>query len=116
MSIVTSAAPSGSLATTFSSVLVHAYPTRLARLRRAASTSVRAAASGSTSCGSSDTSSPALTTLPSSASRSISGLTAATTVAGPDSATRRAATTGAGATTTWAPSRTPRLPSVRSSA
>jgi hypothetical protein len=98
--MVTSAASASSTPTTVSSVLVHAYPTRLARLRRAASTSERWSASGITSCGSRDTSSPAVTTLPSSASRSISGDTTATISGGPVSVTRRASTTGIGVTVT----------------
>ena len=72
---------------------------------------------GSTSCGSSETLSPAVTTLPSSASRSISGETTATISAGPARVTDAGrAAAGPAATVTWPPSRRPRLPSSRSSA
>ena len=94
VSMVTRAAAGGSATVTVSRVLVQAYPMVLARLRRAASTSARTAASGSTSRGSSDTSSPTVTSLPSRASRSSSAGTTAAISGGPVRITRRAATTG----------------------
>ena len=72
--IVTSAGPSGSVPVTVSSVVVHAIPIAAARLRRADADS--RSAPGGASCGSSDTLSPLVTILPSSASRSIVGRTA----------------------------------------
>ena len=114
--VLTRALPGGSTEVTVSRAVVHAYPTVLARLRRAAATSGRASAAGRTSCGSSDTLSSTVTILPSSARRSISGLTSETISVGPASVTRCAARVGMGETVTWPPSRMLRLPSSRSSA
>ena len=111
--IVTSAGPSGSVPVTVSSVVVQAIPIAADRLRRAGADS--RSAPGGASCGSSDTLSPLVTILPSSASRSMVGRTAVIASAVPATTTRRASRSGAGATVTWSPSRTPRLPSSRSS-
>src|SRR6266511_1663194 len=73
VSMVTSAASGGSAAVTVSRVLVQAYPTVLDRRWRALSTRPRTASAGMTSCGSRETLSSTVTTLPSSASRSTSG-------------------------------------------
>ena len=65
--------------------------------------------------GSSETASPPVTTLPSSASRTVSGVSAARASGEPVSRTTRAGSTPPGATTTVAPSVSPALDSVTSS-
>jgi len=70
---------------------------------------------GATSCGSSDTASPVVSTLPASASRSVSGLIVRLTSADAATVIERAAATWTGAATTSDPSVSPRLDSVRSS-
>ena len=79
--MVTSAGPAGSVPVTVSSVVVQARPIAVDRLRRVDAAS--RSAPGAASCGSSETLSPAVTTLPSSACRSIPGGTATIASAGP---------------------------------
>jgi hypothetical protein len=103
--------PAGSVAVTVSSSVVQVIPIAVAsRLRTAV-----ASDPGATSCGSRDTASPVVSTLPASASRSVSGLTARLTSADPAKVIERAAGTCTGASTTSDPSVSPRLDNVRSS-
>ena len=110
---ITATAPGGSVPATVSSSVVHAPPTAPASRLRAAATSRPAA--GSRSCGRSETASPPVTTLPSSASRAVSGVSPARASREPVSSTWRAAATCAGATTTAAPSVRPALERITSS-
>ena len=109
----TATAPGGSTEATVSSSVVHALPSAPATRLRAAGASRPGA--GSMSCGRSDTASPPVTTLPTSASRTVSGVSAARASRDPVSRTRRAGSTRAGATTTADPSDSPALESVTSS-
>ena len=103
--------PAGSVAVTVSSSLVQVIPIAAAsRLRTAAVLDP-----GARSCGSSDTASPAVSTLPASARRSVSGLTEWLTRTDAVTVIERAAGTSTGASTTSEPSVNPRLDSVRSS-
>ncbi len=103
--------PAGSVAVTVSSSLVQVIPIAEASRRRTAAVSEP----GARSCGSRDTASPAVRTLPASASRSVSGLTERLTSIDPVTVIERAAGTCTGARTTSDPSVNPRLDSVRSS-
>ena len=84
----TATAPAGSTVATVSSSVVHALPSAPATRCRAAGASRPGA--GATSWGSSDTASPRVTTLPRSASRTVSGASAARASREPVSSTRRA--------------------------
>lgn len=88
VAMVTRAGPAGSTAVAVSSVVVQAGPIATDRLRRADAAS--RSAPGAASWGSSETLSPAVTTLPSSASRSMVGRTAVITSGGAATTTRRA--------------------------
>src|SRR5690606_13059039 len=109
----TATAPAGSTEATVSSSVVHALPSAPETRCRAAEAFEPGA--GTTSWGSSDTASPAVTTLPTSASRIVSGVSAARASRDPVSVTRRAGCTVAGATTTGEPSVRPALDRVTSS-
>ena len=109
----TATAPAGSTAATVSSSLVQPAPNAPATRCRAATGS--APGTGSMSRGSSDTASPRVTILPSSATRTVSGVSAALASVEPVSRTTRAGATPPGATTTVAPSVSPALDSVMSS-
>ena len=106
-------APAGSTPATVNSSVVHELPNAPATCRRAAGTSRPGA--GWMSCGSNDTASPPVTILPISASRTVSGGSAARASGEPVSSTCRAGCTLAGPTTTGAPSASPVLDSVTSS-
>ena len=109
----TATAPAGSTSATVSSSLVQAAPNAPETRCRAAIGSAPGA--GSTSRGSSDTASPRVTTLPSSATRTVSGVSAARASVDPVSRTTRAGSTPPGATTTVEPSVSPALDRVTSS-
>ncbi len=105
--------PSGVVPMTVSSALVQAMPSAADSDRRTAVMS--AAPPGATSCGSNETLSPSVTTLPTSARCTRSGGTTCRISAGPASTTAAAGCRVAGSTVTLPPSASPRLPSVRSS-
>lgn len=109
----TATAPTGSVAVTVSSSLVHVAPIARDSCPRTDATS--APGGGARSCGSRDTASPTVTTFPINASRRVFGETDALASREPATVTLRAADTPAGATTTSAPSVTPRLDIVTSS-
>jgi hypothetical protein len=104
--------PAGSVAVIVISSLVQLTPIAADSSCRAAVTSEPGA--GARSCGSRETASPTVTTLPINASRTASGRTAAASRE-PATVIDRAAATSTGATTSSAPSTTPRLDSVTSS-
>src|SRR5581483_1775446 len=103
--------PAGSVPVTVSSSDVHVMPTDDASAALAADVDVP----GPRSRGSSDTVSPTVITLPSSASRSVAGDTDCRARLDPDSATDRAPYTVTGATITDAFSRRPAFDNVTSS-
>ncbi len=110
----TATAPSGSVAVTVSSSLVQVAPTARDRVPRTAGTSEPGG--GARSCGSSDTASPTVSTFPIRASRRVCSGTDRRASREPETVTRRAARTSQGRTRTSAPSATPTLPIVTSSA
>ncbi len=105
--------PTGCVAVTVISSLVHVVPMASDSCRRACDTS--APGGGARSWGSSDTASPVVRTLPVRASRSVSGCTEAEASREPVTTMDRAADTSTGATTISEPSTMPRLDSVTSS-
>ncbi len=96
-----------------SSSLVQVMPIAPASLRRVADTS--APGGGARSWGSRDTASPVVSTLPVSASRSVSGVSEVLASRDPATVTERAGATATGVTTISAPSVTPTLDRVTSS-
>src|SRR5262249_8380725 len=93
----TATGPAGSVMLIVISSVVHVMPIAVDSSLRTAVTSDPG--TGARSCGSSDTASPVVITLPISASRTVSGVTVALASRDPDTVTVRAAATSTGATT-----------------
>src|SRR5690606_8845138 len=106
--------PDGSVAVIVSSSVVQVAPMARDSAPRAAETSDPGG--GARSWGSNDTASPTVKTLPSSAIRNVCGESDIRASREPSTVTLRAALTSHGSTTTSAPSATPRLAIVTSSA
>lgn len=114
--IVTRTGPPGATVVTVSRVVVHWNPIAIDSRCLAAFSAVRSRPEvGATSWGSSETLSPAETTLPSSARRSMSAGTARITSGVPATTTEPASRSGTGETSTDEPSVRPRFPRTMSS-